>query len=68
MTTQQNTVVTVRCPTCQKAVPWDDSAKFKPFCSQRCQLIDLGDWITEAHKIPGENVSSLNSDDESADF
>ncbi|MGZ4960723.1 MAG: DNA gyrase inhibitor YacG [Methylomonas sp.] len=46
--------LTVACPTCKKRVPWTPEEKFKPFCSERCKLIDLGDWATEAHKIPGE--------------
>lgn len=46
--------ITVACPTCKKPVPWLPEQRFKPFCSQRCKLIDLGDWATEAHKIPGE--------------
>jgi len=44
----------VTCPTCNKPVAWVPEQQFKPFCSQRCKLIDLGDWATEAHKIPGE--------------
>jgi len=44
----------VKCPTCKKEVLWLKEEKFKPFCSHRCRLIDLGDWATEAHKIPGE--------------
>ncbi len=44
----------VKCPTCKKTVPWVKEEKFRPFCSHRCRLIDLGDWATEAHKIPGE--------------
>ncbi|WP_150051371.1 MULTISPECIES: DNA gyrase inhibitor YacG [Methylomonas] len=53
----------VSCPTCKKQVPWVAQQRYKPFCSQRCKLIDLGDWATEAHKIPGEPVefSELNS-------
>ncbi|PPD22277.1 MAG: DNA gyrase inhibitor YacG [Methylomonas sp.] len=47
------TAPVVACPTCKKPVPWLASERFKPFCSERCQLIDLGDWATEAHKIPG---------------
>lgn len=49
--------LTVRCPTCKKVVAWNDAEPFKPFCSQRCKLIDLGDWATEAHKIPGQSYS-----------
>lgn len=42
----------VNCPTCQTAVIWDETSAFKPFCSERCKLIDLGDWATEKHAIP----------------
>jgi uncharacterized protein len=42
----------VKCPICQSSVPWNDDAKFKPFCSERCKLIDLGDWASEKHVIP----------------
>ncbi|NOY67705.1 MAG: DNA gyrase inhibitor YacG, partial [Gammaproteobacteria bacterium] len=33
---------TVPCPSCNKSVPWDNTQKWKPFCSERCKLIDLG--------------------------
>ena len=41
----------VRCPQCKKPVEW--SGPFRPFCSERCRLLDLGDWLSEAHAIPG---------------
>ena len=44
--------LTVACPTCKIAVIWRAESTFKPFCSERCRLIDLGDWATESHKIP----------------
>ncbi|MCL2917731.1 DNA gyrase inhibitor YacG [Shewanella litorisediminis] len=44
--------LTVKCPQCQKPVIWDASSAFKPFCSERCKLIDLGDWASEKHAIP----------------
>ena len=44
----------VKCPTCKTLVVWSETNPFRPFCSQRCRLIDLGDWATEAHRIPGE--------------
>ena len=37
----------VPCPTCQKPVPWTQESQFRPFCSKRCQLIDLGEWAAE---------------------
>lgn len=42
----------VTCPTCQKRTPWEDNT-WRPFCSERCKLIDLGDWANENHRIPG---------------
>ncbi|QXP83172.1 DNA gyrase inhibitor YacG [Methylococcus sp. ANG] len=44
----------VRCPRCGKPVPWTEGQKFKPFCSERCRLIDLGGWANEDYAIPGE--------------
>lgn len=41
----------VSCPHCAKEVVWHISSEFRPFCSKRCQLIDLGDWAEENHKI-----------------
>ncbi|WP_417763674.1 DNA gyrase inhibitor YacG [Shewanella sp.] len=44
----------VKCPICQKEVAWSAESKFRPFCSERCKLIDLGDWASEKHAIPVE--------------
>ena len=49
-------IKTVKCPTCQQDVEWTDSSLFRPFCSERCRLIDLGEWASEKHAIPGESV------------
>ncbi|PCI19326.1 MAG: DNA gyrase inhibitor YacG [Piscirickettsiaceae bacterium] len=48
--------MSVNCPVCHKEVPWNNSQSHKPFCSDRCKLIDLGEWASEAHSIPGETV------------
>lgn len=45
----------VKCPTCHREIDWSQSA-FRPFCSERCKLIDLGAWLTEKHAIPGESA------------
>ena len=44
----------INCPQCRSVTYWTEGNKFKPFCSRRCQLIDLGAWATERHKISGE--------------
>jgi endogenous inhibitor of DNA gyrase (YacG/DUF329 family) len=45
---------TVPCPTCNRPVEWNESSRWRPFCSERCKLIDLGAWASERHAIPGE--------------
>ena len=42
----------VACPTCGKSVEWRADNTWRPFCSERCKLIDLGDWLAEQHRIP----------------
>jgi len=55
---------TVPCPTCGKSVAWVTTSKWRPFCSDRCRLIDLGDWLSENHRIP-EPLEHYPLDDES---
>lgn len=43
----------VNCPACQKNVIWNEQAHYRPFCSQRCQQIDFGEWASESFSIPG---------------
>ncbi|EDM67431.1 MAG: DNA gyrase inhibitor YacG [Moritella sp.] len=47
----------VNCPTCQKPVEWVATSEFRPFCCERCKLIDLGEWASGERAIPGEEVS-----------
>lgn len=42
------------CPTCKRAIVWSEEFPWRPFCSERCKLVDLGAWLSEAHAIPGE--------------
>jgi endogenous inhibitor of DNA gyrase (YacG/DUF329 family) len=46
----------VKCPTCGKDVKWEISSKWRPFCSERCRLIDLGEWANESHRIQGDET------------
>lgn len=58
----------VKCPTCRKEVQWENNPH-RPFCSERCQLIDLGAWTEERYKIPGDDADAINQsedDDEEA--
>jgi endogenous inhibitor of DNA gyrase (YacG/DUF329 family) len=38
-------------------VEWSDESVYRPFCSDRCRLIDLGGWLSEQHKIPDESCA-----------
>ena len=44
----------VNCPRCGKEVIWAPTSEYRPFCSERCQLIDLGDWAAEKHRVSGD--------------
>jgi len=41
----------VACPRCGAAVQWTVESKWRPFCSERCKLIDLGAWASERYRI-----------------
>jgi endogenous inhibitor of DNA gyrase (YacG/DUF329 family) len=39
------------CPICKNTTTWEENP-WRPFCSERCKLIDLGKWVSEEYKIP----------------
>jgi len=55
----------VSCPNCKKQSAWSTENKFRPFCSERCKLIDLGEWaagtysIAQTHSEEDEVFSSM---------
>ena len=50
-----STALTVSCPQCGTSVPWTAESKWKPFCCERCKLIDLGEWAAEKYRVEGES-------------
>jgi hypothetical protein len=44
---------TVACPRCGTAVEWSPESRWRPFCSERCKLIDFGGWASEAYRVTG---------------
>ena len=40
-----------KCPRCRKMYSVNTDSNHRPFCSEKCQAIDLGDWFFEKHKI-----------------
>jgi len=53
----------MNCPTCLKLFDSEKIVSSKPFCSERCKLIDLGSWASEKFIIKGKkNVESSESE------
>jgi len=46
----------ITCRQCGKSLRYERVADlpYFPFCSDRCKLLDLGDWLDEEHRIPGD--------------
>lgn len=42
----------IKCPQCGEPSIWDENNRSRPFCSERCKLIDLGAWASEEYQIP----------------
>jgi uncharacterized protein len=58
----------VNCPRCGIAVAWDPANRYRPFCSERCRVIDLGAWASESYRIPVlENKDDIESSPESGE-
>ena len=43
-----------KCPICRKPVEMEGNL-FRPFCSERCKLLDFGQWIDEGYRVPSQN-------------
>lgn len=54
----------VACPQCGAFIEFSSNNPFRPFCSQRCKLIDLGAWANEDYKIPDKSppIDAENND------
>ena len=58
----------VRCPQCGGESLWSVDNKFRPFCSERCKLIDLGAWASEAYRVPVEEGVTQEAESPSANY
>lgn len=52
MSAQSPKLRLVSCPHCGKAAPWSTANAYRPFCSERCKMIDLGAWANESYRVP----------------
>lgn len=55
----------ISCPTCGNKETWIPENLFRPFCSERCKLIDLGDWASEKFRVPSVPVDPNKDSEES---
>ncbi len=55
--------LSIKCPSCNKIHDYYLSKPWSPFCSERCQLIDLGAWANEEHRIKGKSIHTSSKDD-----
>ena len=51
-----------RCPICRQPIAWEGNPH-RPFCSERCQLIDLGAWASERYRVAGESTEQPSESD-----
>ncbi|MDQ3820214.1 MAG: DNA gyrase inhibitor YacG [Acidobacteriota bacterium] len=52
----------MKCPTCGKPAEWQDNPH-RPFCSERCKLIDFGRWANEEYRVPAAEPSPATERD-----
>ena len=62
--------MTTRCPLCRREMPREPN-RWRPFCSERRQLTDLGAWAAEWYRVPGQSLTTpaafQDSDDDSSE-
>lgn len=55
----------VTCPVCGKSVEWGAQSPYRPFCSERCKLTDLGQWANEHYRVTTD-APPLDQEDDPA--
>jgi endogenous inhibitor of DNA gyrase (YacG/DUF329 family) len=53
----------VNCPHCGQPVQWLPTSRWRPFCSERCKLIDLGAWASGSYRIPVQEMDETPDED-----
>ena len=49
------------CPKCRRPAAWEGNP-YRPFCSERCRLVDLGNWAAERYRVRGEPLEETETD------
>lgn len=55
--------LTLPCPTCQRPAVWSPENPYRPFCSERCKLADLGSWLNGDYRLPVADPDHAPVDD-----
>jgi endogenous inhibitor of DNA gyrase (YacG/DUF329 family) len=63
MSAQARTPPVVACPQCGAEHAWDTRNRFRPFCGERCKLIDLGKWANEEYRVGLPDAEEARSQD-----
>jgi endogenous inhibitor of DNA gyrase (YacG/DUF329 family) len=50
------------CPTCKREISWNSDFPWRPFCSERCKMVDLGAWLANDRAIAGEPADEIPGD------
>lgn len=58
-----NKILPVKCPTCEKEFNYY-SSEYRPFCSEKCKMVDLGHWFKETYKVPEKEQDKDKKDNE----
>ncbi|MEO8315052.1 MAG: DNA gyrase inhibitor YacG [Pseudomonadota bacterium] len=53
----------VGCPTCKRELVWSEEFPWRPFCSERCKMVDLGAWFAEERAIAAAAPDTLEKDE-----
>jgi endogenous inhibitor of DNA gyrase (YacG/DUF329 family) len=53
----------VACPRCGAQVAWSAASRWRPFCSERCKMADLGAWATEEYRVPAAENKQPGEDE-----
>jgi len=53
----------VNCPSCGTSVEWIASSKWRPFCCERCKVVDLGAWASEDYSVASSSLNPMEDID-----
>ncbi len=60
-------IIKINCPYCRAETHWQNNPS-RPFCSERCRMIDLGRWDNEEYTVAGERAQEPTNDSGEAPF